>query len=176
MYSQPASAAQKKERCTATKVEKQRRSAAPDVSDFHHLVDTRAGLSPARLAASGPNVVPPAFAVTMEGFFQRTRRAPSGRSPGRASPTRNRRDVLPMEDVVPSAFGEVFLRKASALARPRRNARTGSWLYNSIASINPTQWAGFNSPAAKLAMISKTASEKPPTFRMSSRSAACVEA
>ncbi len=49
------------------------------------------------------------------------------------------------------------------------------WRQTASDSITPTQWSPLSSPFAKVARISNTASEKPPTFRMSARSCACVE-
>lgn len=46
--------------------------------------------------------------------------------------------------------------------------------YKTVSSITPTQWSGCNWPTTNAAIILNTVSEKPPTFKISSCSTACV--
>lgn len=62
--------------------------------------------------------------------------------------------------------------KASG-GRSRASRRSGHESFT--LSIAPTKWLEPSSPFAKSETISNTASEKPPTFSTSSRSATCVE-
>lgn len=56
----------------------------------------------------------------------------------------------------------------------RNESRHARWCQTSIFSISPTQWAEPIEPLANVATASNTASENPPTFKISSRSIACV--
>ena len=96
--------------------------------------------------------------------FRRRRGDESHSSPNRASSRRLLRNLLALR---PRRAG---CRPEAASRPPVRVAHTAT------PSITPTQWSALSSPLAKVARSSKTASENPPTFRMSARSAACVEA
>ena len=75
-------------------------------------------------------------------------------------------------DVVPGSIPPGRFSCAWRLAQPEPAATRV--FHTSIFSISPTQWAGPSVPSLKRMIVSNTASEKPPTFKMSSRSGACV--
>lgn len=95
--------------------------------------------------------------------FRRSRGDESHSSPNRASSPRLLRNLLALR---PRRAG---CRHEAASRPPVRVAHTAT------PSITPTQWSALSSPLANVARSSNTASENPPTFRMSARSCACVE-
>ena len=86
------------------------------------------------------------------------------------SSTPSGREAVNRRSSKAALFRRAGCRPEAASRPPVRVAHTAT------PSITPTQWSALSSPLAKVARISNTASENPPTFRMSARSAACVEA
>lgn len=64
-------------------------------------------------------------------------------------------------------------RRCRSMGRPIGIGRPG---HSVVASISRTQWSAAERPSMKAPIVSNTASEKPPTLRMSGRSTACVVA
>ncbi len=56
----------------------------------------------------------------------------------------------------------------------RRRSTLRVVAYKASSSINPTQWSAPNAPAANKASTLNTSSVKPPMFKISDRSSACV--
>ena len=99
------------------------------------------------------NVIPPAFALlkTLSSTFKE----------GPRLRTNNWCDWYSLDVITPA-----FLR--------RRRSTLRVVTYKASSSINPTQWSAPNAPAANRASTLNTSSEKPPMFKMSDRSSACV--
>jgi len=64
-------------------------------------------------------------------------------------------------------------RRCRSVGRP---IGIGRPVQSLVASISRTQWSAAERPSMKAPIVSNTASEKPPTLRMSGRSTACVVA
>jgi hypothetical protein len=78
-------------------------------------------------------------------------------------------------DPHPLQEGAPALGRRQGRAAGDSGASRLSYYESFTLSIAPTKWLEPSSPFAKSETISNTASEKPPTFSTSSRSATCVE-
>ncbi len=98
---------------------------------------------------------------------------------GRGVPGQRRRSGAPCAAGCPARLrGPMESRRHSSQPRPdaRSPGRPAPIRQSTIRSISSTQRSAPDPASAKAAIASNTASEKPPTLRMSARSCACVVA
>ena len=141
----------------------------------YRTAKARPGLEP---GTSRLNVVPPAFAAGFRVWRQSLTRASQSTFEGKPGT-----GVEPALPCTPAGIRQPTSEEADkttgetqhfSRCSPFRHSAPSFSSYSLTVSIRATQWSASSLPEANAEITSNTWSEKPPIFRMSSRSAACV--